>query len=309
MRIILYDQQIRAVSGLTTFERNFIQAFSEDHQIILMYKQSDPATLLTMMSKNVVFTQDIGQLVEGDICIYSSIQHGFPEPNIKAKKYVQMVHCDLAKWGVQYQKHEGIDQYVAVGENAQMSLMTNFLVDSIVIPDILSNSVKVNNIKFLTASRIFMGKGFERMVTLVEMFRKAGKLFTWEIYGEGSLHYVNELKDMLKPYPEVQFFGKHDHIQSFMQKADYVVQLSDDEGFCYSIYEALQIKKPVIITHWPHANEIIEDGKNGYILEMDLSNTDIDKIFNEVPQKPSLPEIAKRQNVIQEWENLFKTIQ
>ena len=40
---------------------------------------------------------------------------------------------------------------------------------------------------------------------------------------------------------------------------------------------------PVILTDFPEARKIVDDGENGYILNKDLSNLDVDKIFNHKP--------------------------
>ena len=66
-------------------------------------------------------------------------------------------------------------------------------------------------------------------------------------------------------------------------RADYGVQLSDTEGYSYFINECLEYGTPVICTDFPSAHECLEDGKSGYILDMDLKNLDIDKIVNHIP--------------------------
>ena len=38
------------------------------------------------------------------------------------------------------------------------------------------------------------------------------------------------------------------------------------------------------MTDFPEAKNIIDDGENGYIVKMDLSDLDVDKIFNKVPK-------------------------
>ena len=82
--------------------------------------------------------------------------------------------------------------------------------------------------------------------------------------------------------------GERTEIQPYMARADYVVQLSDNEGFCYSIHEALQIGKPVIVTDWQGVRDVVKDGQNGYILSMDLIDLDIDKLYNSIPKGDKL---------------------
>ncbi len=71
-----------------------------------------------------------------------------------------------------------------------------------------------------------------------------------------------------------------------MKDADYIVQLSDNEGFCYAVYEALQIGKPCIVSRWDGVEKAIRDDENGYILDMDMSNLNNDfvsKIYDKIP--------------------------
>jgi glycosyltransferase involved in cell wall biosynthesis len=89
-----------------------------------------------------------------------------------------------------------------------------------------------------------------------------------------------------------------------MLDADYLVQVSDTEGFCYSIYEALQVDTPCIVTDFPSAFEQVKDGKSGYILKMDLSNLDIDKIYNKIPTQISFTEKSTEED----WIKLFKNV-
>ena len=69
----------------------------------------------------------------------------------------------------------------------------------------------------------------------------------------------------------------------YIVEADYGVQLSDTEGYSYFINECLEYGTPVLCTNFPSAYESIEDEKNGYILDMQLSNLNINKIVNNIP--------------------------
>ena len=64
--------------------------------------------------------------------------------------------------------------------------------------------------------------------------------------------------------------------------ADYVVQLSDEESFCYTIVEALELGIPVLTTPLNVLEEIgFEDGEYGYTLPYNIDDS-ID--VNEIAQ-------------------------
>lgn len=89
-----------------------------------------------------------------------------------------------------------------------------------------------------------------------------------------------------KPFDleEVVYMKPSHDFMDYIKEADYGVQLSDTEGYSYFINECLQYGTPVISTDFPSVYESVEDEVNGYILDMDLKNLDIDKIVNNIPK-------------------------
>jgi glycosyltransferase involved in cell wall biosynthesis len=145
---------------------------------------------------------------------------------------------------------------------------------------------KSDTLHFITCSRLTSEKGWYRIIKMVKKFKDSGKKFTWDIYTSNNHSlYAELIINELSKYSEVKFHEPNLNILPIVAEKDYLVQLSDTEAFCYSIYEALQVGTPCITTNFSSAIEQIEDGKNGYILNMELSNIDLKKIFNEIPNK------------------------
>jgi glycosyltransferase involved in cell wall biosynthesis len=70
-------------------------------------------------------------------------------------------------------------------------------------------------------------------------------------------------------------------ILDYIADADYLVQLSDNEGFCYSVVEALTQDVPVIVTPCPVFEEIgLVDGVNCYKVPFDMKDFDVKKLLN-----------------------------
>ena len=79
-------------------------------------------------------------------------------------------------------------------------------------------------------------------------------------------------------------------VLDFIAKADYLVQLSDTEGYSYTIVEALTVGTPVICTEFLVAQENgVIDGKTGFILPFDMSNIPLDKIVKGLPKFKYVP--------------------
>ena len=87
-----------------------------------------------------------------------------------------------------------------------------------------------------------------------------------------------------------------------LKGADYLVQLSYNESYCYSVREALQHRVPCIVSDIPELKKVIKDGKNGYTIKDDFTNLDVDKIFNS---KPVIKE-AYKEEVPKIWEQVLE---
>lgn len=149
-------------------------------------------------------------------------------------------------------------------------------------------------IKLATISRISKEKGFERMLKFEQMLKDANIDFIWDLYGDGTTRYA---KAVLPKMKYINFKGVTDKPKEIVKQYDYLVQLSDTEGFPYSIYEAMQQKVAVIATDFPSIHEMITDGKNGFIINKNLLNFDIQKITN-VPVIKSFKEKSTEQDWI-----------
>lgn len=56
--------------------------------------------------------------------------------------------------------------------------------------------------------------------------------------------------------PNIIYMKPRLDISNYIANADYLVQLSDTEGYCYSVIESLCLGTPVIITDMPVMKEL-----------------------------------------------------
>jgi glycosyltransferase involved in cell wall biosynthesis len=93
----------------------------------------------------------------------------------------------------------------------------------------------------ITASRLdtdprWEDKGAARMVKLAEMLEENGIDYEWGYFADTPLSKT----------PRGMVFHKAvSNIKDYIAEADYLVQLSSEEAFCYSVVEALEIGTPV----------------------------------------------------------------
>jgi len=94
------------------------------------------------------------------------------------------------------------------------------------------------------------------------------------------------------------------NIKDYIAKCDYLVQLSDSEGFGYSIVEALEMGVPVITTPIEVLKEFnFIDGEDGYIVPFDMENINPER-FLEIPQNPQYKG-TKNEDIKKQWKKLL----
>ena len=127
---------------------------------------------------------------------------------------------------------------------------------------------------FVSATRLSVEKGGGRILKLAEAMDKAGLDYEWRVFSNRTING--------KLSPNIKILKPTLNIIDEIIKADFLVQLSDNEGYCYSVVEALYNKIPVIKTPIPVFDEIGLDDTNSITLKFDCSNCQevINKILN-----------------------------
>ena len=95
--------------------------------------------------------------------------------------------------------------------------------------------------------------------------------FIWLNFADGSLR---NMPDTFINMPATA------NIHAYIQKADYLVQLSDKEAYSMSVLEALCLNTAVIATPFPSLfEEGFVDGKTGYVIPFDMQ-FDVKKLLD-----------------------------
>lgn len=248
-------------------------------------------------------------VLDFDICIIAS-NSKLPE-GIKAKKYLQWIHTDYNRCndgkGLELERNPQVTDYIGVSEHVSKVARKKFGVKVHTIHNIIdgdyTKELEEGPVKFVTVARIGPGKGFERMSIFAKKLTQEGIDFSWDIYGDGDKKYENKAKAWFRPYHKVSFKGVSLNVKREVANSDYLVQLSDYEGYPYTVLESLVLGTPVLITDYPGSEEIIQDGVNGYILPMDAEKITAKKIKEIVSNIPEF--IHKQTGTIKKWEKLF----
>lgn len=285
LKVILYYSYIYKIGGIESWLYNMSQHLCDYYDLTVMFDNGNMEQLKRINKYVNVEHRDITKTYNCDVLLVASHLNKYPE-NVKCSKCISVVHSD-------YKYYRGLidtdsigsnaDKIVSVSERASQSLRDITGLDSTVIPNILSQKVNTNKVLHLISfTRLSPEKGYDRMCYFVRKLKENNVKFDWKIFSDLKEKQMNRLN-----YPEIIFMQPTLDVYDYIADADYLVQLSDTEAFCYSAHEALQYDTPVIVTDIEVFNNIITDGYNGYKFNLDMSNVNeemIDKIVNHIPK-------------------------
>lgn len=300
-KIIVYISHYNFIGGVERFTENLCKRLCQHYNVTLLFDNCNHNQLLFEMSDFATIEKlDKNKKYTSDYFISATAWGEFAHDHVKAKKYIQMVHADyrhvIDNWNFKYNKHKKTTHHVCVGNLVKQAFeeATPYKCDA-VIYNLLDTSTtlkpkpKNNVLTLITVSRLSKEKGFERMIKFAEYLQLKKIDYIWNVYGDRNVNYEAKFKNT-----KVNFKGIIRNPIHEINKADYLVQLSDTEGFSYSIYEALQSKTPCLITPFESGKEQITNGVNGYFIPFDVK---------EIPDILNIPVIKdfKEKSTEKDW--------
>ena len=159
----------------------------------------------------------------------------------------------------------GVSKLVCESWETLTGIKAEFVGEPIVLPN------RAKPLLLISATRLSPEKGWDRMQILADALDSADVNYLWHIY-------TNSPKPNSRP--NLTFLPTRLDIVEKLKAYDAFVQLSDNEGFCLSVVEALASGVPVIGTDLPVFKEIGLNEENSIILPMDMSDIPVDKIAN-----------------------------
>ncbi|MCP4269128.1 MAG: glycosyltransferase [Candidatus Brocadiaceae bacterium] len=133
---------------------------------------------------------------------------------------------------------------------------------------------------------------------IIEIARKLvqeNDRFKFIIVGKGGLH--KELESMIQKYAlqnNVHLLGYRDDIPELLSTIDIGIFTSSLEGMPVSAIEMMAMGKPIVAFTIPAFNEIIEEGVNGYLVEMGDVTGFCDKIYHLSNDTDILSKLGKK---------------
>lgn len=306
----IYISNWNELGGVESFIQNYCKRMNRHYKITLLFDWVENNNLLFEYSDYVdIIKIDKSKNYSFDYFINSTAWGFSPYDKIEAKKVIQVVHADyrhvIQNWNFKYVKHKKTTHHICVGQVVKEGFeeVTGLKCDQIIY-NLLDNEIKLDAkpknkvLNLITCSRLSGEKGFKRMLQFAELLKKNKVNYVWNVYGAINTSYQKQIVNTFKDHKEVVFHGVTRESFKEINKADYLVQLSDTEGFAYSVYEAMQVKTPCIITPFASGNEQITHGVNGYIVPFDMKEINLKEILNNIPVVPEFEELGKEEDWI-----------
>lgn len=285
VQVLLYTSYLHIIGGIETFVINYIDLMSKYYVVGVYCPKLPPDMLARISLKAPVYTNN--EPISCDTLIMIRIMDEIPE-NVTYNKSIRMCHATKSNpaWFIR----DDCDKLVHVSQVSKESFDTDGMV--------IHNPLIKNNKKALllvSATRIpalDKGKNADRMLLLAHMLNRNNIPFMWFNFSDAPL------RDAPKGFVNV---GTHQDLQPFIKRADYLVQLSDQEGFGYSVAEALNNGTAVICTPFKTTKELgVIDGENGYIIPFNM-NYDVRKLLNV----PKFKYKYDNTEIVNQWRELI----
>lgn len=149
--------------------------------------------------------------------------------------------------------------------------------------------VNPNSLLVVTSGRLNYFKGWKFMINSFALFKenKANAILTFMGDGEDRNKIEKYIKD--KNLTDSIFLtGRVDHetLSNYLNAADLFIMGSYAEGWSTSLVEAVACATPICTTNYSSAKELVQDGKNGFV----LNNRDEMDFSQKMKEAVSLPE-------------------
>ena len=278
LKNVIYFPNFNCVGGVETYCYEMGLKYGKDYDITVLYRQGDEDMMRHIREVCRVIRYRPGDKIKCDVFIFGYGWEADLFENLEADKIIQTFHADYVCRHLNPCRNGRITHRFGVADNTTNGIREHFEwakdIQTVYNPYTVKKPRKVLNL--ISATRLTAEKGLERMKAFANALDDAGIPFHWDIYTDMEGEPFNK---------SVAIMPHRLDVLDFIAKADYLVQLSDTEGYSYTIVEALTVGTPVICTEFLVAQEngVIE-GKTGFVLPFDMSNISLDKIVNGLPK-------------------------
>ena len=275
---VFYQLHINNIGGIETFLYELARlANTNKRDLTIVYRSGDPVQIARI--RKYCRIMSLNEIEKPIKCKKAFFNYAVDAIDLfEADEYIQLIHADfksdiLQGWIHNNPQSDKITTRYAVSSNNKKSYEE---VTGYKVKGVLYNPINLDDepriMTLVSAQRMSPEKGVERIKTLVKMLDKAKIPYVWHIFADNPVPMDSENVMYHKPTLDVRKWFKY---------ADYVVLLSDTEGFPYTAYESLCLGTPVILTPLLMLDELGATPNNSVILDFDMQNVDVHEIYEK----------------------------
>ena len=268
MKNLFYFKTISALGGCESWFWYLSKLYKN---MVVYYKEGDAEQIKRLAQNVEVHKYKENEIITCDnfFCCYN------PDilDNVNAKMYAHIIHCDYKQVRFSPIINPKFNKYIAVSKLAGESFKELTGLDY----ELIYNPIKIDipkvekydKLHLISATRLTREKGLARMQKLASMLDNAKIDYEWVVFSNKQRQFIGNKVVYNDP--------KLDIIEE-IAKADYLVQLSDCESYCYSVVESLMVGTKVIVTDLPVFKELGLNENNAIICNLDMNNVNIKNI-------------------------------
>lgn len=265
---IFYFNHINIIGGVENFFYELAKKYNA-WDIVIYYKSGDKEQI-ERLKKFVEVKKYKNEIIECEKAFFN--YNASIIDNVIAKEYYMIIHADYKAQGVKPPMISKITKYIGVSQAVCDSFteLTGKPCELCYNPISIDPPKRV--LKLVSATRLTKEKGRQRMIKFAEILDRANIPYIWEVYTNSTEKIDN---------PHVIYRNPTLEINGILKNADYVIQLSDSESYCYTMIQALLLGTPIIVCPWECLKELGITEEYGFILPFDLSNVPIQEIYTK----------------------------
>lgn len=278
---VFFVHGIQQLGGVETYLWEIAKKYHE-YDIVVVYQEADAKQLSRL--RKLVKCIKASKPIYCKRCFHA---YEFDMNLVVADEYIQVIHANYEIQGLPPNVSPKITKYIAVSKwvgEAYERLLKDRGIDKKV--EVAYNPISVDKpnkiLKLISPTRLSKEKGKDRMIKLAEKLVEKSIPFIWLVFTDAD---IPNIPGFIKMPVEID-------VRDWIAEADYLVQLSDTEGYCYAVMEAWLLGTMTITTPVESFYEQgLVDGENGYIIDFEMPNLDefVDKIYKGVHKAKYTP--------------------
>ena len=268
---VLMCNGIGKIGGIETFFYELAKKY-KDLDLTIVYQAGD----LKQLERISKYARCV-RLTEPIKCKKCFLMYKVNIDMVQADEYIQLIHANYKVQNLVVNTDPRITSYYGVSKWVAKDYEELLRKNGVLKPvEVCYNPITVEKpqkiLRLISATRLTSEKGKDRMIILANELSKANIPFLWLVFTDDFDKIDNPNVFYMKPTLD---------IRNYIADSDYLVQLSDTEGYPYSILESLCLGTPVITTPIP---SIAEMNPIGYTLPFDMKEIPINDIYKKIPK-------------------------